>query len=110
MLDLVRALVALLDRPDAVGDVFNVGAQHEVSMNDLARVIVEMIGSSSRIVHTSYHDAYEEGFEDMERRVPDISRIHALTGWQPSRSLDVILRDVIAHERASLASASRTAG
>ena len=110
MLDVVRALVALLDHPDPLGDVFNVGAQHEVSMNDLARVIVEMIGSSSRIVHIPYHDAYEEGFEDMERRVPNISRIHTLTGWQPSRSLDVILRDVIAHERASLAAASRTAG
>ena len=110
VLDLVRALVALLDHPDAVGDVFNVGARHEVSMNDLARVIVEMTGSSSRIVHIPYDDAYEEGFEDMERRVPDISRIHTLTGWQPSRSLDEILRDVIAHERASLAAASRTAG
>ena len=110
VLDLVRALVALLDHPDAVGDVFNVGAQHEVSMNDLARVIVEMTGSSSRIVHIPYDEAYEEGFEDMERRVPDISRIHTLTGWQPSRSLDEILRDVIANERASLAAASRTAG
>ena len=110
VLDLVRALVALLDHPDAVGDVFNVGAQHEVSMNDLARVIVEMTGSSSRIVHIPYDEAYEEGFEDMERRVPDTSRIHTLTGWQPSRSLDEILRDVIAHERASLAAASRTAG
>lgn len=110
VLDLVRALVALLDHPDAVGDVFNVGAQHEVSMNELARVIVEMTGSSSRIVHIPYDDAYEEGFEDMERRIPDISRIHTLTGWQPSRSLDEILRDVIAHERASLAAASRTAG
>ena len=110
VLDLVRALVALLDHPDAVGDVFNVGARHEVSMNDLARVIVEMTGSSSRIVHIPYDEAYEEGFEDMERRVPDTSRIHTLTGWQPSRSLDEILRDVIAHERASLAAASRTAG
>lgn len=110
VLDLVRALVALLDHQDAVGDVFNVGAQHEVSMNDLARVIVEMTGSSSRIVHIPYDDAYEEGFEDMERRVPDTTRIHTLTGWQPSRSLDEILRDVIAHERASLAAASRTAG
>ena len=110
VLDLVRALVALLDHPDAVGDVFNVGAQHEVSMNDLARIIVEMTGSSSRIVHIPYDEAYEEGFEDMERRVPDTSRIHTLTGWQPSRSLDEILRDVIAHERASLAAASRTAG
>jgi len=110
VLDLVRALVALLDHPDAVGDVFNVGAQHEVSMNDLARIIVEMTGSSSRIVHIPYDEAYEEGFEDMERRVPDTSRIHTLTGWQPSRSLEEILRDVIAHERASLAAASRTAG
>lgn len=110
VLDLVRALVALLDHPDAVGDVFNVGAQHEVSMNDLARIIVEMTGSSSPIVHIAYDDAYEEGFEDMERRIPDISRIHTLTGWQPSRSLDEILRDAIAYERAWLAAASRTAG
>ena len=97
--DTVAALMALLDHPDAVGSVFNVGAPNETTMEDLARSVIEMTGSDSAIVHVPYDVAYEEGFEDMERRVPDISRIANLTGWQPTRSLDDILDDVIAHTR-----------
>ena len=72
VLDTVGALVSLLDHPGAVGDVFNVGATHELSMNELARTVIETTGSPSRVVHIPYDEAYEEGFEDMERRVPDL--------------------------------------
>ena len=100
VLDTVGAVVALLDHPDSPGDPFNVGALNELSINQLAELIVAMTGSSSRIVHVPYEEAYEEGFEDMERRVPDIGRIRGLTGWEPTRSMDDILNDVIAFERA----------
>ena len=79
--DTVAGLLALLDEPAAVGDVFNVGAPHEITMNALAHRVIDMTGSSSRIVHVPYEAAYEAGFEDMERRVPDTSKIEALTGW-----------------------------
>ncbi|HET7236890.1 MAG TPA: GDP-mannose 4,6-dehydratase [Actinomycetota bacterium] len=99
VLDTVEALVALLDHPSAVGDVFNVGNPDEVSMNELARIVIEAAGSRSSVVHVPYDEAYEEGFEDMKRRVPDISRIRNLTGWEPSRGLEQIVADVIAHQR-----------
>ena len=97
--DTVAALVALLDHPGAVGGVFNVGSQEEVTINRLAEMVIEMTGSSSRIVHIPYDQAYEEGFEDMPRRVPDITRIRELTGWEPTRTLEETITDVIAYER-----------
>ena len=103
VLDTVGALVALLDHPDAVGDVFNVGAPQELSMNELARVVIETVGAASRVMHVPYDEAYEEGFEDMERRVPDVSKILELTGWEPKLGLDRILADVIAFERTAAA-------
>jgi UDP-glucose 4-epimerase len=99
VLDTVGAIVAVLDHPGAVGDVFNIGAPHELSMNELAERIVAASGSTSRIVHIPYDEAYEEGFEDMERRVPDISKIKALTGWEPALGLDRIIEDAIEFER-----------
>jgi UDP-glucose 4-epimerase len=104
--DTVEALLRLLAHDGAVGDVFNVGAPYEVTMNQLAERVIEATGSSSRIVHVPYDEAYEEGFEDMERRVPDIGKIGALTGWAPTRDLDGILDDIIAFERARTATAS----
>ena len=100
VLDTVEATVRLLDHPDSPGDPFNVGALNECSINELAELIVAKTGSDSKIVHIPYEEAYEEGFEDMERRVPDITRIRNLTGWEPTRTLDDILDDVIAFERA----------
>jgi nucleoside-diphosphate-sugar epimerase len=94
--DTVSALLALLDHPGAVGSVFNVGAPNETSMEALAHRVIELTGSASELVHVPYDVAYEEGFEDMERRVPDINRIRDLTDWEPRRSLDDILHDVIA--------------
>ena len=102
VLDTVDALVALLDHPGAIGDVFNVGALNEVTINELALRVTAETGSRSQVVHIPYDDAYEEGFEDMERRIPDLTKITTLTGWEPRRSLDEIVADVIAFERASL--------
>ena len=98
--DVVAALIALLDHLDAVGDVFNVGARNEVTINELARLILAATGSSSPIVHVPYDVAYEQGFEDMERRVPDTGKVEALTGWRATRSLADVITDVIEHERA----------
>jgi UDP-glucose 4-epimerase len=100
VLDVVEAFVRLLAAPGAVGEVFNVGATIELSMNELARRVIRASESTSRIVHIPYDEAYEEGFEDMERRVPDISRIRALTGWEPTLELDRMIEDVLEFERA----------
>jgi len=100
--DTVDGLLRLIDHPGAVGDVFNLGSQQEVSINELARLILEMTESRSRSVHIPYERAYERGFEDMQRRVPDISKLRALTGWKPARSLAETLRDVIEQEKLDL--------
>ena len=100
--DVVRALVALLEEPRAVGDVFNVGSSEEVSIEDLARLIIARTGSSSPIVHLPYDVAYEVGFEDMARRVPDVTKVGQLTGWQAQRSLAEVLDDVIAEVRSEV--------
>lgn len=98
--DTVRGLLQLLDHPDAVGDVFNLGSQEEVTIDELAALILRLTGSGSRVVHVPYEEAYEEGFEDMLRRVPDISKLHELTGWEPTLDLERIVGDVIAFQRA----------
>jgi len=99
VLDTVAALVTLLDHPDSPGQPYNVGAFNEVTMRELAERVVARTGSSSPIELVPYAEAYERGFEDMERRIPDISKIEGLTGWLPTRRLDDILDDVIAFER-----------
>ena len=95
--DVVKALVGLAEHPRAVGEVFNIGNPEEVTILELARTIKAMTDSESEIVFIPYDQAYEVGFEDMERRVPDISKIQALLGYRPTRSLRDILSDVIAH-------------
>jgi len=100
--DTVEALLRLLDSDAAIGDVFNVGAPYELTMNQLAQRVIEAAGSTSRIVHIPYDEAYEEGFEDMERRMPDIAKITALTGWEPRLGLEDIVSDVVAFERERL--------
>jgi UDP-glucose 4-epimerase len=101
--DVVAALLGLLDNPDAVGQVFNVGSTEEVTILELARRMVERSGSSSPIRLIPYDHAYPFGFEDMQRRVPSIDRIRYLTGWQPTRSLDDILTETIAEAAAERA-------
>jgi UDP-glucose 4-epimerase len=101
--DVVAALLGLLDNPDAVGEVFNVGSTEEVTILELARRMVERSGSSSPIRLIPYDHAYPFGFEDMQRRVPSIDRIRYLTGWHPTRSLDDILTETIAEAAAKRA-------
>ena len=97
--DVVGALLKLADVEAAVGHVFNIGNDHEeVSIQDLARRVKERTKSTSEIVAVPYDQAYEEGFEDMMRRVPDTSRINEAIGWAPTRNLDDILTDIVAYE------------
>jgi len=100
--DTVAALIGLLDHPDAPGTVFNVGNNEEISIGELAKSVIDAVGSASEISLTPYEEAYEEGFEDMERRVPDISRIRSLTGWAPTLTLDQMIADVTEFQRRSL--------
>ncbi len=97
--DVVRAVVALINEPRAIGQVFNIGNGHEISIRELAEKVKAMTGSSSEIVTIPYEKAYEAGFEDMPRRVPDISRIRALIGYEPTVELDETLARVIEHFR-----------
>jgi UDP-glucose 4-epimerase len=97
--DVVRGLIGLMEGEQAYGQVFNIGSGGEISMEALAKQIREMCKSTSEIVYIPYAKAYEEGFEDMPRRIPDISKITAAIGWQPTIPLTKILQDVIDHFR-----------
>ncbi|HWQ12411.1 MAG TPA: NAD-dependent epimerase/dehydratase family protein [Roseiflexaceae bacterium] len=99
--DTVRALVALLDQPRAIGQIVNVGNPEEVTIAELARRVVALAGSASPVITIPYEQAYEAGFEDMRRRVPSIEKLAALTGFAPTLDLDAILRAVIDFERAA---------
>ena len=112
--DAVRALIGLVEAPEAVGQVFNVGSSEEVTILELARRIQRIVAmeggglfdarqnghsrtnGDDGIILVPYAQAYAEGFEDMRRRVPDTAKIHQYIGWQPRRTLDDILRDVVA--------------
>jgi len=97
--DVVKAVVALINEPRAIGQVFNIGNGREITIGDLANRIRALTGSHSEIVRIPYDQAYEAGFEDMPRRVPDISKINSLIGYEPSVELDEILGRVIEHFR-----------
>lgn len=98
--DTVEAVVRLSLCAEASGRVFNVGARNEISILDLARLVLRLTGSDSEIQLVPYADAYEPGFEDIVKRVPDTSRIESLTGWRPTRSLEQTLQAIIDDERA----------
>lgn len=108
--DVVEGLIGLMDHPDSPGQVFNVGNNEEITILELAECVRELTGSTSPIVTVPYDKAYGDGFEDMPRRVPDISKIATFTGYRPRTSLDDILRAVIAHVKNELAGASRAGG
>jgi UDP-glucose 4-epimerase len=98
--DVVQALIGLMDRTDGYGEVFNIGSTEEVAILDLAERVKAATGSRSQTALIPYEQAYEQGFEDMQRRVPDISKIGEFLGWQPTKTLDEILADVIESQRA----------
>jgi UDP-glucose 4-epimerase len=92
--DAVEAVFSLLDNENSIGEVLNVGGQGETTINALAEKVIAQTGSKSEIEYIPYKEAYGAGFEDMQRRVPDLSKIKALTGWQPTRDLTQIISDI----------------
>lgn len=101
--DVVRALADLMECDDVYGEVFNVGSQHEVRIMELAEKVKEATESPSEIELVPYDEAYGEGFEDLQRRIPDTTRIEERIGWRPEKTLDEILADVISEHRRSRA-------
>ena len=99
--DVVRALLALLDEPAAIGEVFNIGSRRLVTIQELAELVIDRLGSSSRIEFIPYEQAYAEGFEDMRRRRPDTGKIRRLVGWSAEIPLETIIDDVAASLRAA---------
>jgi len=100
--DVVSAMIALIQQPQAYGEVVNVGHTQEISIYDLAVLIKEKTKSSSEIIFVPYDQAYEAGFEDMPRRLPDLSKIQRLIGYRPSLNLPEMLDRIIAYERSKL--------
>ncbi len=94
--DAVRALLLVMDSEKAVGEVFNVGNNQQITIMELAKKVIELTGSTSSIEKIAYEKAYPEGFEDMQRRVPDISKIKQVLGWTPEINLDQIIKDIAA--------------
>lgn len=97
--DVVGALMKLIETPEATGEVYNIGSDQEVTILQLAERVKALTEASSTITFLPYDKAYEAGFEDMLRRVPDISKARNLIGYQPTYKLDEILKDVIAYQR-----------
>jgi UDP-glucose 4-epimerase len=94
--DAVRALILVMDSDRAVGQVFNIGNNQQITIMELAKKVIELTGSSSSIEKIAYDKAYPEGFEDMQRRVPDISKIKQVLGWTPEINIDQIIIDIAA--------------
>jgi UDP-glucose 4-epimerase len=94
--DAVKGLLLVMDSDKAVGQVFNVGNNSQISIMELAKKVIEITGSNSSIEKIAYEKAYPEGFEDMQRRVPDISKIKQVLGWEPEIDLDQIIKDIAA--------------
>ncbi len=105
--DAIRALVALERHPNSVGEIYNIGSDEEVTILQLAQRIKVLAESDSRIAFLPYREAYEEGFEDMMRRVPDLSKIKKLIGYEPKLFLDDIIKSVIEYQRAGTADHSK---
>lgn len=95
--DAVLAIIGLVQKAEAVGEIFNIGSDQEISIEDLARRVIARLGSKSGIRRVPYEMAYEQGFEDMLRRIPSLEKITALTGWRPVTSLDTCI-DRVAHQ------------
>ena len=101
--DVVEALMRLLEHPGAVGEMFNIGSEEEVTILELTHRIIELTNSRSQIRLVPFKEAFTEGFEDIPRRVPDTTKVRTLTGWAPTRRLDDILTETIAHVRSERA-------
>ena len=98
--DVVTALIKLIDTPTAVGQVYNIGSDREVTINKLAEMVRDAAGSRSEIHHVPYSEAYAEGFEDMQRRIPDVRKLERTIGMRPATTLEQIIADVVAEQKA----------
>jgi UDP-glucose 4-epimerase len=94
VLDAVDAVVRIAFAENTIGKVINIGNDYEISINDLAKKVIEQTNSTSEIVYVPYEEAYGDGFEDMERRVPNIELIKSLVGWEPKRDLSTMISDI----------------
>src|SRR3990167_3606210 len=97
--DVVDALPRIIENQKAYGQVFNIGSQEEITIEGLAQKVIEITGSRSKVIRIPYEEAYEEGFEDMERRVPDTTKIHDLIGFKPTAYLKTIIEDVVRYTK-----------
>jgi UDP-glucose 4-epimerase len=97
--DAIKGILAIIDSKETIGDAFNVGNNVEISIRDLAGQVIEVTGSKSQITTIDYESAYKAGFEDMQRRIPDISKIEKVVGWKPELSLGEIIADIANHLR-----------
>jgi UDP-glucose 4-epimerase len=94
VMDSVRAVLALANEDKTIGEVFNIGGKGEISILDLAKLVIKWTNSKSEITYTDYQDAYAAGYEDMARRVPDLSKIKNFVGWESKLDLRKIIEDV----------------
>ena len=94
--DVVDAVIAIAFANNTIGKVINIGNNYEISINNLAKMIIEETGSRSKLVYVPYEEAYGDRFEDMERRVPSIELINQLVGWGPKRNLSTMIADISA--------------
>jgi UDP-glucose 4-epimerase len=101
--DTIRALAGLMASDATTGEIYNVGSRNWISIAELATRVLELTGSASEVRQIPYDQVYGSGIDDMLHRVPAIEKIEAAIGWKPTRTLDEILEDVIAHERGVLA-------
>jgi UDP-glucose 4-epimerase len=102
VLDTIRAILLLVKNEKSIGEVFNIGGRGEITILQLAELIINQTNSKSNITLTDYKDAYAVGFEDMARRVPDISKIKQFTGWEPEIDLKMIIKDVAEYAQRNL--------
>jgi len=93
--DAISGVVSLLNNDKSIGEVFNIGGVGEISILDLADKVIKLTGSASKVVKIPYENAYPEGYEDMQRRVPDISKIEKYTNWKPQFNLDQAIVDIL---------------
>jgi UDP-glucose 4-epimerase len=105
--DIIGAIYQLSSHPTAVGQVFNIGSTEEVTIRELAERVIKATGSQSKIIYVPYEEAYAPGFEDMRRRVPDLSKVHQLIGYEPHYTLEHTLKRVIDFERPQMLKQSK---
>ena len=102
VIDVVDALIRIINNSSSIGEIINIGTNHEISINDLAEKIIKIANSNSKPFKIPYDEAYSPGFEDMMRRVPDISKAKKILGWEPKQNLDDIIISVINYYNRSM--------